>query len=130
MIPVSRDEAMKRYAKVERETDEFGRVIGVRRLRPSQQTRVEEFTPLLEGNRMDEDGKGGVVAVPRRVPMVVAAAVCEIDGNPVPFPKTRADLDATLDLLDVEGLTAANLAYMRLLMGESLPSDTGEASKN
>ena len=43
---------------------------------------------------------------------------------------TRADLDATLDLLDVEGLTAANLAYMRLLMGESLPSDTGEASKN
>lgn len=115
------DEIVSRYAKVERNADAFGRVIGVRRLKVSQQTRVAEMTPGLEGDFEVElpeskDEAGNVVPprmvkLSRRTQLLVAAAVCEIDGTPIPFPKTRGELDAITDRLDEEGLVAAMAAY-------------------
>lgn len=89
-------ELQARYTKVEREADAFGRIIGVHRLKLSQHVMLEEMAP---------SGKGSVT---------LAAMVCEIDQIPIPFPKTRGELNAILDRLDVEGLDAANTAWKRL----------------
>lgn len=97
---ISSQEAIDRYKKIERRSDALGRVIGVKRLKLSQQLRIEEFAPT--------DGK-------TYLPML-AAAVVEIDDQKIPFPKNRAELDAIMDRLDSEGITAAAEAW-RALMG-------------
>lgn len=119
------EEFSKRYAKVERETDAFGRVIGVRRLRPSEQLKVQGLTSDLEG---DAVLVGVDQSVPRRMPAIIAASVCEIDGAPITFPKNRGELDAIIDALDAEGMQAAVNASARIIMGD----ETGgmEAAKN
>lgn len=109
------EEFAKRYTKVERETDAFGRSIGVRRLRPSEQLKVQGLTSDLEG---DIAFAGDGQMVPRRMPAVIAASVCEIDGAPITFPKNRAELDSIIDALDTEGMQAAVNATARILTGD------------
>jgi hypothetical protein len=108
-----------RYAAVEREADEFGRVIGVRRLKPSEQVKVTSLTADLTGyDESDytdpETGETKKLKFPHRITPLIAAAVCEIDGAKIPFAKTRGELDAMLDRLDAEGLKAAGTAFNRL----------------
>ena len=107
------EEIIERYKRIEREADALGRVIGVKRLKISQQTKVSELTPGLEG-MAEVELPTGVVSVSRRAQMLIAAAVCFIDEQPIPFAKTRGELDAIADRLDEEGLVAAMVAYARL----------------
>ena len=124
-----------KYNRVERVSDSLGRVIGVRRLKPSQQLKVEELAGNLTGTvTMTDDRTGATVEVPRRFPLMIAAAVCEIDETPVPFPKTRAELDAVLDVLDEEGMAAVVEAFGKIneentAQAESL-KDEAELAKN
>jgi len=118
-------EIIERYSKVEHADDTFGRVIGVRRLRVSQQIKISEMTPSLEGtvDQVGPDGK--IVSMPRRMMPALAAAVCEIDGDKIPFPKSRGELDAVMDRLDIEGLMAAFEASIKLSGGD-VPAEEGE----
>lgn len=118
-----------KYQRVEREVDAVGRTIGVRPLRPSQQIRVQELAPGLDGTTTVLDENGAEIRVPRIAPLVMAASVVEIDGVPTPW-KTRADLDATLDILDEEGMTAVMTALAKF---SPQPDEAGtgtDAAKN
>lgn len=113
------EEFVQRYTKIEREADSLGRLIGVRRLKPSQQARITEMTPGLDGETemkvLDEaTGQEKTISISRRLQITLAAAVCEMDNNPIPFPKTRGELDAIYDRLDREGIEATMIAYGRL----------------
>lgn len=116
-----------RYRKIERETDKFGRLIGVKRLEPAQQMKLIGMTTDLTGSSTMTDAETGKeFNIPDRAPFMIAAAVCEIDGNPVTFPKSRGELDAIFNRLDNEGVEAAATA-----LGRIMPGDEGaEASKN
>lgn len=96
------EEIKARYDRIERQADKFGRVIGVRRLRPSVQARIHG---MLADLGQDQESFGT---------MALAACVCEIDGAPYTPPKTRAELDAVADMLDGEGLMAAAIALAAL----------------
>lgn len=114
------EEIIQRYARIERAADSFGRLIGVRKLKVSQQTKVSEWTPGLDGVTeivLPSDPKTGeperTVSIARRAQMLVVASVCEIDSIMRPFPRNRGELDALADALDEEGLVAAMTAYAR-----------------
>jgi hypothetical protein len=111
------EELINRYSRVEREADALGRLISVRRLRVSQQTKVAEMTPNLDGDSevimTGEDGVEKTVRISRRGIMIVAASVSEIDGVPIPFARNRGELDSIADRLDEEGLAAAMKALTR-----------------
>src|SRR5580693_6510193 len=107
------EERLQRYRQIEREADALGRLIGVHRLTISQQLKIEEMTPALDGWTTLTDKDGADVKIPRRSLPLIAAAVCEMDNNPIPFPRTRGELDAILDRLDSEGIAAASLAFGR-----------------
>lgn len=111
------EELINRYSRVEREADALGRLISVRRLRVSQQTKVAEMTPNLDGETeivmTGEDGVEKTVRISRRGIMIVAASVSEIDGVPIPFARNRGELDSIADRLDEEGLAAAMKALTR-----------------
>lgn len=132
MIPLTPEEAKARYQRTETATDEMGRQITVGRLRPSQQSRIVEMTPGLDGNISATGPKGEVVSVPYRLQMIIAASVRKIDDAVFPFPRTRSELDSVLDLLDNEGMAAASEAYGKLFPkdDEENPSDPKEAAKN
>jgi hypothetical protein len=105
-----------RYKQVEKEADAFGRVIGVRRLRPSEQSKVIGMTPDLSGGEITDliNDDGQPVIMSHRGPLFVAAAVCDIDDKHLPFPKNRAESDWAYDNLDIEGINAAIKAIARL----------------
>lgn len=109
-----------RYSYVERETDALGRMIGVRRLKLSEQTRITAMTPDLGG--MDEVVNpampGGTLLVSQRSQYYIVAMVCEINGTHIGFPRNRGEMDAIMDRLDNEGMAAAGDAAMRLLKGD------------
>jgi hypothetical protein len=105
---------LARYGTVEKEADAFGRVIGVRRLKPSEQTKVAGMTSDVSGSDEIITPGGVKIMVPHRMPLSIAAAVCLIDDVRIPFPKSRGELDAIYDRLDAEGLTAAGAALVRL----------------
>ena len=123
-----------KYNRVERVADSLGRVIGVRRLKPSQQLKVEEYAAGLTGSVTMTDEAGASVEVPRCLPLLLAAAVCEIDETPVPFPKSRGELDAILDVLDDEGMTAVAQALSKINTESAEPEtaekDSIERAKN
>jgi hypothetical protein len=129
------EEFTARYSKVEREADALGRLIGVRRLRPSQQTKVSEMTPGLSGDDdttvLDADtGAEVVMKTPRRLQMTVAAAVCEIDNIPIPFARNRGELDAIYDRLDREGMSAAMACFFKLLPKREADDEGAADSKD
>jgi hypothetical protein len=133
------EEFVVRYSKVERQADALGRLIGVRRLRPSQQTKVNEMTPGLTGDDEvsvfdEKTGAETTMKTPRRLQMTIAAAVCEIDQIPIPFARNRGELDSIYDRLDREGMHAAMEAFWRLLPknesgDEGAADPTDEAKK-
>jgi hypothetical protein len=126
-----------KYDRVERVVDALDRTIGVKLLKPSQQIKVQEFAPALEGTRsvVDEDPKsdtfGKVYEVPKSSPLIMAASVVEIDGSPLSFPRNRAELDAVLDMLDEEGLAAVAEGLARFSPPKDAETAGGsEAAKN
>jgi hypothetical protein len=132
------EEFIQRYSRVEREADVLGRVIAVRRLKPSQSAKVIGFTLDLEGEVemrvLDEKtGEEKTITIQRRFQMTIAAAVCEIDSIPIPFPRNRGELDAIYDRLDNEGVEAAMIAYSRLFPAkaddEEAVDSTDDAAK-
>lgn len=112
-----------KYDRVEREADAYGRLFGVKRLKPSQQLRIQEMAPGLAGETTvaGEDGKD--VSVPKILPLLLAAAVVEIDGSPLTFPRNRAELDSVLDMLEDTGMAAVAKALSRF--GADDVSDAG-----
>jgi hypothetical protein len=120
---------LARYSQVEREADAFGRVIGVRRLKPSEQTKVAEFTSAITGyDEVTMPETGIKMPISHRLPLMIAAAVCEIDGVKIPFAKSRSELDSIYDKLDREGLAAASKAFGKFQFDEI--EDSKEAAKN
>jgi hypothetical protein len=107
-------EYTSRFKEIEREADSLGRIIGVGRLRISQQVKVAEMTPGLDGDSEMTGPNGATFSISRRSIPVIAASVREVDGNPVSFPKTRQDLDGRMDLLGEPGIQAAVVALARL----------------
>lgn len=121
---------LARYRTIEKEADAFGRVIGVRRLKPSEQTKVAAMCTDLAGSDEIIDGESGEkVLIPHRMPLLISAAVCMIDEAHVPFPRDRRELDAIYDRLDMEGLQAASTAIGRL-NGASVAADPVAEAKN
>ena len=55
---------LARYKAVEKEADTLGRVIGVRRLKPSEQTKVAGYCPELTGYDEVEGPDGNKVRFP------------------------------------------------------------------
>lgn len=109
---------LARYGAIEKEADTFGRVIGVRRLKPSEQTRIAGLTSDLTGSDEIIGEDGVTVKIPHRLPLLIAAAVCMIDEARIPFPRTRGELDSMYDRLDAEGLGAASRAMAKLSADE------------
>ena len=126
---------LARYSTVEREEDAFGRLIGVRRLKPSELAKATGMTEDLGGSEempeRDENGNltGNTITIPSRLPLQVAAAVCEIDQIKIPFPRNRGELDAIYDRLDKEGMDAASKAFVRLMQSDA-QVDQKEEAKN
>ncbi len=109
---LTKSELQERYRRIERQVDEIGRTIGVRRLRLSEQLHIEEMAP---------NSPGGVA--------LIAASVCELDGAPLPMVRDRQELDHQLDLLDVEGMRAATKAWAKI-MGLADESQKGDSQKS
>lgn len=105
---------LARYSETIKEADDFGRVIGVRRLKPSEQTKIAGMTSELFGYDEMIDDAGNKHQVSHRMPLLLAAAVCQIDDSLIPFPRNRGELDAIFDRLDAEGLKAAGRAWVKL----------------
>ena len=124
---------LQRYRQVEREADAMGRLIGVRRLKPSEQGRLQGMTSDLGGQEEVENPETGeTMKVSHKAPYFISAAVCEIDGVHIAFPRHRGELDAIYDRLDIEGITAAASALARLnprqeKLPEYLEGDDSEA---
>jgi len=116
-----------RYSQIEREADTLGRVIGVRRLKLSEQSRLSAMTPDLGGLDEIQNPETGITQlVAQRSQYFIVAMVCEINQAPIPFARNRGELDAIFDRLDREGMTAAAIAASRLFeadLEEGLPLD-------
>lgn len=126
---------LARYRKHEREADALGRVIEVRRLRPSELTKLQgmtaELTGFDEAEVADETtGQPRKVQISHRMPLMIAAAVCAIDGQLIPFPKSRGELDSIYDRLDAEGIASAGIAIARLSADDAPPADPVDEAKN
>jgi hypothetical protein len=151
MIPVKRKTIMTtesevklaRYSEVIKTPDAFDRVIGVRRLKPSEQTKLSGMTPELTGYDEATNDKGEPIRIPHRMPLVVAAAVCYISDSQgeahISFPRNRGELDAIYDRLDGEGIKAAGNGFGKLMSADiaaaavadsDIPVDPLAESKN
>jgi hypothetical protein len=128
-MPTESEIKIARYQKVEKEPDGLGRVIGVRRLKPSEQTRVAGYCADLTGYDEVVAPDGSKIQIPHRMPLLIAAAVCLINEDPIPFPRNRAELDSIYDRLDQEGLAAAGAAVARLA-DVDLPNGAAAEAKN
>lgn len=121
---------LARYKQVEKEADAFGRVIGVRRLKPSEQARLQGMVADVVGEDLAELPDGTRIPIPHKVPIMLSAAVCMIDDVHISFPKNRAELDAIFDRLDREGIEAAGKGIMRLNSSDTSPEDPKAEAKN
>src|SRR5579864_3422098 len=110
MSTTATEARLARYKQVEREADEWGRIIGVRRLRPSEMGKLTSYIADITGFEEHTQADGTLVRVDRRTPYVVIASICEIDNSPIPFARTRGELDSLYDVMDQEGLIAASKA--------------------
>lgn len=119
---------LARYSQVEKEADAFGRVIGVRRLKPSEQVKIAGMCADLTGSEEVMSDDGEKLLIPHRMPLMIAAAVCLIDEVRIPFPRSRGELDAIYDRLDSEGLSAASAAIGRL--NPAIDTDPIDEAKN
>lgn len=137
-MPTESEIKLSRYSEVLKAADAVSRVIGVRRLKPSEQTKIAGMTPELNGYDEMTNDKGERVRIPHRMPLNIAASVCYIsDSNGevhVPFPRNRGELDAIYDRLDIEGLKTAGELLTKLLAPattvDGTPVDPIDTSKN
>lgn len=106
------EEILARYKKRESETDAFGRVITVRKLRPGEQVALM---------RMGDTEIAQAINT-----MTVGASVCKIDDLDYTFPKNLGELNAALNVLDDEGLFAATKAFIRI---QGLTTEDQETSE-
>jgi hypothetical protein len=131
---ISEEDIKARYKTIEKEADEAGRIITVRRLRPSEQQKLVGMTADLEGydeiEGTDDEGNYRKFQLPHRATLLVAAAVCRINDAVFTFPRNRAELDAVYDRLDAEGIAAAARALARLTQKMDIPADQLDAAKN
>jgi hypothetical protein len=131
---ITEEDIRARYKTVEKEADEVGRIISVRRLRPSEQQKLIGMTLDLEGydevEGKNDAGEYVKFQLPRRATHLVAAAVCGINDGAIAFPRNRAELDSVFDRLDAEGIGAASRALARLTSKIELPADQLDAAKN
>lgn len=97
-------EMMARYSETVSVTDKLGRLIAVGRLKPSERRKIFEMT----------DSTSALVYLP----MLYAASMRSIDndGNLTRFgfPKTIAELDSRIDIMDDEGRDAIAEAFLKL----------------
>jgi len=114
-----------RYSHIERETDKLGRVIGVRRLKLSERTKLTAMTPDLGALDEVQRPDGSVMLIPQRAQYHIIAMVCQINESMIPFARNRGELDAILDRLDIEGIEAAGNAVNRL-MEEDAAAEEGD----
>jgi hypothetical protein len=108
-----------RYKEVAKEGDELGRVIGVRRLRPSERSKFQSMTAELSGYETLKNDAGDDIQISHRLPLLIVACVCSINDGVtgdvmIPFPRNLAELYAMQDRLDDEGLKAAAQAFAKL----------------
>ena len=116
-VSTASEEILARYKKRQIETDAFGRAITVRPLRLSEQTGVMRLA----------DSESGTV----QTVLMVAASVCEIDGDHITPARSLSDINAVLDRLDEEGLAAATKAFMTLKGGsDEGGGDAASTAKN
>lgn len=119
-----------RYSHVEREMDVLGRMIGVRRMKLSERTRLVAMTPDLGGMDEVQRADGSVMLAPQRAQYFIVAMVCQINDSHITFARNRGELDAILDRLDQEGLDAAAIAVNRILADDGESGDQIERAKN
>lgn len=119
---------LARYSETAKEADEMGRVITVHRLKPSEQTKIASYTADLNGYDEMLNDKGEKIRIPHRMPLIVSAAVCQIDDAVIPFAKNSGELYAIYDRLDYEGLRAAGKAYARLEGAGNVADDSNAIS--
>lgn len=121
-----------KYNTLEFATDSLGRVIGVSQLRPSEQVRLQEWTPGLSGMTpvTEDDPKsenyGKTYQISQRAPLMIAASVRQIDDAKFGFPKSRSELDAVFDRLDDEGIAGAAEALGKFQKKEDKKAEDGE----
>lgn len=129
LAPVLTESEIKlaRYSKIAKKADKMGRVIGVRRLKPSEQTRLSGMTADLTGADEVFGPNDEKISIPHRMPLMIAAAVCMIDGVHIPFPRNRAELDSIYDRLDAEGIAAASEGVVELSESDPIADPIGEA---
>lgn len=117
-----------KYNRIEFHPDESGRLIGVKQLKLSEQLKIQEMAPGLEGTTLTEGDDGKMIELPKTLPLIMAASVRKIDDQDIPFPKDRRSLDAILDRLDTEGLAAAGIALGKFMPKKAaVDGDAGEA---
>jgi hypothetical protein len=104
-----------KYNRIEFHPDELGRLIGVKQLKLSEQLKIQEMAPGLEGSTLTEGEDGKMIELPKTLPLIMAASVRKIDDQDIPFPRDRRSLDAILDRLDSEGLAAAGAALGKFM---------------
>ena len=92
------DSIKQRYSETAQEIDKLGRAILVGRLKPSQQMKAAEMA--------------GSEATAQTVRLV--CSLRGIDLNTFAFPRSRAEVDARIDMLEDEGLEALVKATMQL----------------
>ena len=130
MVTLTERQAREKYTKRETEADELGRLITVRLLHPSEQSRVVGMTEDLSGLEAVTTSNGTKFEMSHRAPLMLAAAVCQIDDAHVTFPRNRGELDSILDRLDADGLEAAGKALARLAELVRPPLEQLDEAKN
>jgi hypothetical protein len=108
------EEIRGKYAKQETISDSYGRILVARRLTTSQCLAIREMATSADRE---------VIGT-----LMVAASLLSVDGHPITFPKTRKELDVTLDMLDDPGVEALVEAFTKLA-GEP-EQETLDAAKN
>jgi hypothetical protein len=97
-------------------TDTRGRVIGIRKVTTSIRRRV---SLAIDGENQSKPLYIGQV--------MLAAAVCEIDGTPVNLPQNDMQFGALIDRLDDDGFDAVGPAYRdAFLVKEGEQTKAGE----
>lgn len=100
--------------RIEYTTDSLGRRLGVKRMSASLKRRV------LKALSAPSCGKDELLFM-----AMVACSCVEIDGQPVPFPTTELQVDALIDRLEQEGLSAIGIA-----LADKFPVPKEEDVKN
>jgi hypothetical protein len=131
-MPTESEAKLARYNTIEREADEWGRVIGVRRLKPSEQAKISGMLSDLVGfDEVTNQENGEILRIPKSLKHSIAATVCEINDQngptPIPLSRNRPELDAILDRLDDEGIKAATAALVRITEATAVASPVDEA---